>query len=114
MFSDCPKCGADNLTDRPICPGCYRKTMATGSGEEKAMAWRDSIAAQIPTEIPATLAEIDFGLSVLHALSAATTDPELGSRIAILVNRYRAAAEKITGPDFCEPCFSSDCICVAA
>lgn len=24
MYSDCPRCGADNLTDRPVCPSCHR------------------------------------------------------------------------------------------
>jgi hypothetical protein len=24
VYSDCPRCGADNLTDRPVCPSCYR------------------------------------------------------------------------------------------
>jgi hypothetical protein len=24
VYSDCPRCGADNLTDRPVCPSCHR------------------------------------------------------------------------------------------
>lgn len=26
---DCPRCGADNLTDLPVCPSCAREVIIT-------------------------------------------------------------------------------------
>jgi len=71
----CPECGGENLTDRPICPACWRK-MGQGMAAMDAIRHFEQFLAYVSQTAPSDL-EYNGQRGRVNAFLACTYGPEV-------------------------------------